>query len=229
MTITLEDIRSGSVPISDLRSFIIGFNGVDENTMPDEACEAIDLSRAVMLAPQAGSPAATIIRAFGQDMSYAPIVTAHGARIASVAYARRVYRTQAGGVGFYSQIAFSYDDGIEQSFYTDQGAGVTLITDDRGEAAFYAPITAFDCREGRRRAKVAGFSIGFLPYVEQIEERHLPLLSGYVDASAVAAVLRPAGRNFDAGTAPVPHRPDLAKLYAAPPSPGGRARLGRRI
>ena len=229
MTITLQSLYDQNVPVETLRDFIITHNGVDEYSLPQEEGEILYLARAQYLQPKPGTPAAQIADTLDGRLAIIPILNWTGSSIMRVSRKQQAFKGPDGKTGYHNHLVFTYTDGVMVSLWCDMGDhGITLVTDGEGKAAFYTSLTSdgyFDAY------KLFGQNdIGFIEQVHHIANSRLHLLTGDVNAAAIAAEPSvPVNPRFGRGAAPAaPLRPNLAKLYAAPPSPKGRAPLGRR-
>ncbi|MFZ3481975.1 hypothetical protein [Sphingomonas sp. 3-13AW] len=150
-----------------------------------------------------------------------PIETALGASLTSVKMTRspadetRRAKTNA---------TFTYNDGLAVTRWVDWGDhGLTLLSMD-GTPAFYTVMTSDAYFDSRAAAKKAGVSFTIVDRLEELPEHHLDELVGDIDVRRLAALPR---RRLEE-THSASERFSLSQLYAAPPSPVGRARLGRR-
>jgi len=216
------------VPVDTLRTFLLRYAGADVMILPDAIQPVVEAAYASYLVPTPGSQAAALMQATRYMVDLIPIVTAHGSRLSSISRAISTWKRADEMRDVYDDLTFTYDDGVSLTTWADMGDhGTTLITTADGTPSFYCVMTS-DCRyETDMAAKRAGLSYSVVDRLQEIEDRHLGMLVGDIDPSALARLPR----------VPLKGRPDpqplrqgmsLSQLYAAPPSPKGRAPLGRR-
>jgi hypothetical protein len=221
--ITLQAVTRGSVPPATLAAFLRPYAGVDTLTLPADESELVEAAYARHLAPDPRSRAGALAFAIGDRLSVAAVATMHGGRI------DRVERMDVASIGGNTlrSLAVVYDDGVTTTMPCDLGDhGPSLVVDDSGRAAFYAWMTSDALHDARIAAARARLSFDVVDRVHEIRDEDLVLLGRDVDPARVRLAL---GREASAPVASTQASGmTLRQLYATPPSPGGRARLGRR-
>jgi hypothetical protein len=233
VTITLSSIKAGGVSAVDLRNVVLPYGDVDMVDVPEQHARLVTTAIDVLLTPLEGTPATLIHPVLRDELSMIPFRTAYDAALTEVTRNRVMKPAGNGSQMAFLYMTFVYDDGVRVTEWVDHGDhGLTLVLDAQGRPAFYTVLTSdgyFDASITMRRA---GLSFDIVDRLEEIPDANLRDLVGAVDPAKLGALPR-LGRT--GGPLPVPEpepvKPEgmtLRQLYAPPPSPVGRARLGRR-
>jgi hypothetical protein len=234
---TLSSITAGTVPAADLRAIVRPYGDMDMVDVPENQARLVTTAIDILLTPLDGTPAAFLHPVLRDDMSMIPFRTAYDATLTEV---RRNWVMKPVGNGSrmaFLYMTFVYDDGLRVTEWVDHGDhGLTLVVDAQGRPAFYTVLTSDGYFDASDTMHKAGLSFDIVDRLEEIPEANLRDLVGSVDPARLKALPR-LGRTPASMPAPQPApEPEpvkqegmtLRQLYAPPPSPMGRARLGRR-
>lgn len=239
MKITLGAMAAGTVPLSDLRTAVRPYGNVDMIDVPRDQVRFVTAALGVLLTPREDTPASVLDAVLHDYVTMLPFETAHGAVLESVTRAWVMKTVGDGSNRPFQYMTFVYDDGVRVTEWVDHGDhGLTLVLDAQGRPAFFSVMTSDTFFDASMAMKDAGMTFGIVDRLEEIPEENLKDLVGAVDPAFLTALPR-AGRDGAGGPlarpapepAPEPAKPEglsLRQLYAPPPSPMGRARLGRR-
>lgn len=231
MKITANTIRQGLVPAQALRDMACQYGDVDTMNLDDAVGEMLHLALDQLLQPVPGSPADIINRAIRGRVEMYPLQTALGATLASVSRSRVPFvRAYDGVPAFETCITLVYDDGVRITRCADYGDhGFTLMVAGDGTPAFYTFMTSDGYYDSLAAVEHTGgdrvFSI--VDRLHELEERQFPKLVGAIDPVHLSKLPRKPVEAEPEQVKPHEHM-TLRQLYATPPSPTGRAPLGRR-
>ena len=228
MKITLETIASGLVPVGTLREFVRPYGDRDMIGLHDEEAYLAGEAMALLLAPMPNTPGAILHAALDECITMIPFQTVHGATLVSVSRTWAQSRMGNGQMRDYQCFTFAYDDGVRLTEWVDYGDhGATLVVDAEDRPAFYCVMTSDGYFDTSMAAEKAGVEFDIVDRLQDLEDHDLAKLVGQVDPRLLASL--PRRENLPpARPEPEPKPLTLKQLYAAPPSPVGRARLGRR-
>ena len=227
MKITLDTISAGVIPVEALRAFVRPYGDQDMVGLQDEDAYLVSTAMASLLTPKPGTPAAALYEAIGECSTMIPFQTVHGATLVSVTRTWSPGMMGNGQMRDYHCMTFAYDDGVRTTEWVDYGDhGATLVVDGDGRPAFYTVMTSDGYFDASMAACKAGVAFEIVDRLHELEDRHFLQLVGNVDPRHLAAL--PRNEVFPPSKAEPTGGMTLKQLYAAPPSPVGRARLGRR-
>lgn len=227
MKITLANIRANLVPVDALLAFVRPYGNRETFDLPDDERDLVSAAYQRLLTPVTGSVADVLVQAIGHRVSVIPLVTVDGARLTSV-LRNWVPDIQPwnGLPRSLNCLTFVYDSGLRVTEWADMGDhGATLVVAADGTPAFYTVMTSDGYFDSMCAAGDAGMTFTIVDRLHQLDDSFLVRLVGDVDPARLESL--PRGRQT-APARPAQEGMSLKQLYAAPPSPTGRAQLGRR-